>query len=282
MIIYKTINTVNNKFYVGQDSKNNPNYYGSGLLLNKAIKKYGLENFKKEILEYCYSKEELNHKEKFWISELSATTLGYNISIGGTGGDLFNCLSEQDKIKNIILKKTVAKNKNIMNEKNVFECWVDKYGIDEANKKLKEFKDKQILIQNQKFLNKKEKIKNDYGQIIFELYKNKRLDEIHKELGGIASKRIIREILKELGVNTLSRKGLNSGPKNGNSLLNCEDVISILSLKGIEKVIEISKKYGISTTQIHQIFNKKSYKGCYEPQYQKGNKVLKENLDNNK
>ena len=44
MIIYKTTNLVNGKIYIGQDSNNNPNYYGSGTLLHKAIKKYGLES----------------------------------------------------------------------------------------------------------------------------------------------------------------------------------------------------------------------------------------------
>lgn len=263
MIIYKTTNMVNGKFYVGQDSKNDPSYFGSGLLINKSIKKYGLENFKKEILEYCNSKEELNNREKFWISELSATTLGYNIANGGSGGDLFNCLSEEDKKKNIAIKKIIAKNKNIMHEKTVFDCWVDKYGIYGANQKLKEYRDKQSLIQKQKYINKKQKIREDYGQIIFDLYQNHTIDEIHKKLSGISSKKIIRELLKEMGVNTLSRKGVNSGHKNGNSLLSCEDVINIYSLKGVKKAMEIAKNYNISVTQIYNIFNKKSYKNCF-------------------
>jgi group I intron endonuclease len=106
MIIYKTTNLVNGKFYIGQDSNNDPNYLGSGLLINKAIKKYGKNNFLKEVLENCNSKEELDEKEKFWISNLSATTIGYNISFGGTGGDLYNCLSEEEKINNIKIKLT--------------------------------------------------------------------------------------------------------------------------------------------------------------------------------
>ena len=83
MIVYKTINLINNKFYIGQDSKNNPNYLGSGLLLKKAINKYGKENFRKEILEYCQSKQELNEAEVWWIDYLKAKELGYNIRNGG-------------------------------------------------------------------------------------------------------------------------------------------------------------------------------------------------------
>ena len=52
MIIYKTTNLVNGKTYVGQDSKNNKKYLGSGKILKSAIKKYGRSSFKKEIIEY--------------------------------------------------------------------------------------------------------------------------------------------------------------------------------------------------------------------------------------
>lgn len=87
MIIYKTTNLINKKFYVGKDTHNNPNYYGSGKRLKLAIQKYGLENFKKEIIEVCDTLEELNTREKFWIKELNAINEGYNISLGGDGGD---------------------------------------------------------------------------------------------------------------------------------------------------------------------------------------------------
>jgi hypothetical protein len=90
MIIYKTTNILNNKIYVGQDKYNNPKYLGSGLKIKRALLKHGVENFKKDILEFCSSKEELNEKEIFWIKKLSATndTIGYNIVDGGQGGNL--------------------------------------------------------------------------------------------------------------------------------------------------------------------------------------------------
>lgn len=94
MIIYKTTNLVNRKIYVGQDSKNNPNYLGSGIALNIAIKKYGKENFKKEILEYCIDKKDMDEKEMYWISKLNARDkkIGYNITKGGEG-----CLGVSNK-----------------------------------------------------------------------------------------------------------------------------------------------------------------------------------------
>lgn len=86
MVIYKTTNIINGKYYVGKDEKNNPDYLGSGKILKTAIIKYGRENFKKEILETCVDRKVLNERERFWINSLSATTLGYNITEGGAGG----------------------------------------------------------------------------------------------------------------------------------------------------------------------------------------------------
>lgn len=92
--IYKTTNIVNNKFYIGKSSiKNNSIdhwYLGSGVLLKKAINKYGRDNFKKEIIEWCASLEESNEREKYWIEKLDALNLNiaYNIATGGDGGYL--------------------------------------------------------------------------------------------------------------------------------------------------------------------------------------------------
>jgi len=85
MIIYKTTNLLNGKIYIGQTRKNNENYYGSGKLISKAIKKYGKDNFLKEILCRCNSLEELNKMEVYWISYYNSTNndIGYNIEKGG-------------------------------------------------------------------------------------------------------------------------------------------------------------------------------------------------------
>lgn len=87
MVIYKTTNLVNGKIYIGQDSKNNPGYLGSGKIIKYAIKKYGKENFKKEILETCNTKDILDERERFWIKELNSRdkNVGYNITEGGEG-----------------------------------------------------------------------------------------------------------------------------------------------------------------------------------------------------
>ena len=89
MIIYKTTNLINGKFYIGQDSNNNPEYYGSGTIFKQALKKYGKENFIKEIVEVCSTREELIEREIYWIKETKAQKLGYNIADGGWGGNTY-------------------------------------------------------------------------------------------------------------------------------------------------------------------------------------------------
>lgn len=87
MIIYKTTNQINGRYYIGKNKTNDPNYLGSGKLLHQAFKKYGKENFVKEILEICNNEDHLNEREKYWISQSILDPLCYNIGQGGEGGD---------------------------------------------------------------------------------------------------------------------------------------------------------------------------------------------------
>jgi len=104
MVVYKTINLINGKFYIGQDMYNDPKYLGSGVLIKKAILKYGIENFKKEILETCSSKDELNEREVDWIEKLNAIKEGYNIATGGQGGNTIEFHPNINKIKENVSK----------------------------------------------------------------------------------------------------------------------------------------------------------------------------------
>ena len=90
--VYRITNNDNGKIYIGQKKaiKLVEDYWGSGLYITRAIKKYGLDNFSRDILEWCNSKEHLNEREIFWIGTLNSTNpnIGYNISTGGNGGNL--------------------------------------------------------------------------------------------------------------------------------------------------------------------------------------------------
>lgn len=52
-IVYLTTNLVNNKIYVGVHNNLDSSYLGSGKILKQAISKYGIKNFKRQILYYC-------------------------------------------------------------------------------------------------------------------------------------------------------------------------------------------------------------------------------------
>lgn len=93
MYIYKTTNLLNGKIYIGKRvyRKKDDNWYlGSGIYLKRAINKYGKENFKKEILEWCKDKTHLCEREIYWINHFNSTDLkiGYNLSLGGEGGNV--------------------------------------------------------------------------------------------------------------------------------------------------------------------------------------------------
>ena len=106
MIIYKTVNLINGKIYIGKDTHNNPFYFGSGTLIRQAIKKYGKENFVKIILQNCKTLKQLDKRENYWIKKLKSQNknIGYNIRNGGEGGNkLQNFTSEQ---KSKIYKKS--------------------------------------------------------------------------------------------------------------------------------------------------------------------------------
>ena len=87
-IIYKTTNITNGKYYIGKHSTSNveDGYLGSGKLLQRAIKKYGIENFSREILFYCDSEKEALEIEKKLVTEKTVKDKNsYNVTLGGFG-----------------------------------------------------------------------------------------------------------------------------------------------------------------------------------------------------
>lgn len=90
-VIYKTTNTVNQKYCIGKHETYNLNdrYLGSGVALSAAIKKYGKENFVKEVLYVFTTKDQMDAKEKELVNEsMLADPKCYNVALGGHGGNL--------------------------------------------------------------------------------------------------------------------------------------------------------------------------------------------------
>lgn len=86
--IYLTTNLINHKTYVGQHKKAtyDKNYYGSGVILAKAIQKYGKNNFNNIVLCWCRDQDTLDKKEQYYIDKYrKAGKAEYNVADGGHG-----------------------------------------------------------------------------------------------------------------------------------------------------------------------------------------------------
>lgn len=85
---YKITNNINGHFYYGVHNTDNldDGYMGSGKRLHFAYKKYGMENFTKEILKFFNSSAEAFEYEAKVVNETLAEDPNcYNISVGGNG-----------------------------------------------------------------------------------------------------------------------------------------------------------------------------------------------------
>ena len=87
-LVYKTTNCITGKIYIGVHSTNDPDdsYLGSGINIIESIKKYGKDNFTKEVLFDFPTRKEASDKEKELVTEefvLRQDT--YNASTGGIG-----------------------------------------------------------------------------------------------------------------------------------------------------------------------------------------------------
>ena len=48
----------------------------------RAIRRYGLQNFTFEVVEYCNTKDALDDREKYWIQRYNSYKRGYNSTAG--------------------------------------------------------------------------------------------------------------------------------------------------------------------------------------------------------
>ena len=117
--VYITTNHVNGKQYIGQRKYDKQGkwkeYLGSGIILSRAIEKYGLENFSKEIIEECKTKKILNDREIYWINYYNAVESDnfYNIASGGDGGNTI--AGYTDDQRNLLSTKLSDMRKGIIN-----------------------------------------------------------------------------------------------------------------------------------------------------------------------
>lgn len=87
--LYQITNLVNNKIYVGVHKTEDldDGYMGSGKIIKAAIEKYGLENFRKDILEFFDTYDgALERETEIVTDEFLLREDVYNLRRGGSGG----------------------------------------------------------------------------------------------------------------------------------------------------------------------------------------------------
>jgi len=117
-IIYFTVCLLDGMGYVGfHHTSANDDYFGSGLIITRHIKKHGKEHLRRIIIDHYCTLEERTEKETKWIAkfDLLNRKIGYNIHKGGTGGDT---LSKHPNREEIGIKISVANKGKRCGEKN--------------------------------------------------------------------------------------------------------------------------------------------------------------------
>lgn len=108
---YITTNLINSMKYIGRRKYDKQGqwrtYLGSGWAFKKAVKKYGRENFRREIIEWYETPEELNVAEEKLIKDLDAVNNReyYNLSAGGNVEHGFH---KSEELKRKVGKKISA------------------------------------------------------------------------------------------------------------------------------------------------------------------------------
>ncbi len=138
--VYKTLNIINNEYYIGVHKTDNPydSYLGSGYRIVNSINKYGVENFKKEILFIYDNEKDMYEKEKELVQEeILKDKKCLNLKVGGFGG--FSYINNNN-IKKFHSKKHTDKTKKILREKAL-----NKKHTKEIKEKIKEIENKRKL-----------------------------------------------------------------------------------------------------------------------------------------
>lgn len=101
-LLYKITNLVNGKVYVGVHCTDNleDGYMGSGPAIKAAIRKHGIENFKKEVLVYCLDADMAYAFERMVVNiDFVNRRDTYNMKAGGEGGKTGCKTSDETKRK---------------------------------------------------------------------------------------------------------------------------------------------------------------------------------------
>jgi hypothetical protein len=154
-LIYKTTNLVNGKEYIGKHQTKviDDGYLGSGKNLKRAIKKYGVDNFKKTILFTFSLESDMVNKEIELVTEdYCSRSDTYNICPGGRGGfGYINNMPEMVDVRRNNLKTISKEQLSEQGRKNIaqarkfvtnFSSMLGKKHTEETRQKMRSLKQK--------------------------------------------------------------------------------------------------------------------------------------------
>ena len=262
--IYKITNLINNKIYIGQSvnmkhrweqhvssSKHNPKN-----VIDRAIKKYGEENFSIEKIETV---ENYNEREKYWIQKFNSInpSIGYNVAVGGegVGNGIESAVAKiafQEKLNSII--------DDIRNSKLNFNTIAEKDNITPGSVS---------EINNGRYYRQED--------LEYPLRENKKTEEFYKRLIYSISHELdksLTDIAKEYELSISYVKEINLGTSRWRNYLKYPLRASYsyrVGYKNFEKIVfdlqnstlsqkEIAQKHNVSVNVVSQINTGKAYK----------------------
>lgn len=83
MIIYKLQQNKTNKVYVGYSVNDNPNNFGTGKYIKRAVKDFGTKSFKREVLDFFDNDESLSDvlkRVEYWINKFKSDNPKYGFN----------------------------------------------------------------------------------------------------------------------------------------------------------------------------------------------------------
>lgn len=206
--IYKTTCLVNGKIYIGKHEGNeNDNYLGSGEIFSLALRKYGKENFKREILRRCETLHELRIWEHVYIKKYHSQdlTIGYNIASGDVNTTEFNPMKipeVSEKVRKALTgRKATDETKRKMSDSSPRRKWTEEQKMNLSKKMSgRKFTEEHKQKLREAKLGKSGKLSNSWGRKWTEEQK-KKLSESHKgQISAMKGKHHSEESRKKMSI----------------------------------------------------------------------------------
>jgi len=302
--IYKITNKITNKIYIGKTKKSvderfNKHIKNAKNKINRrlydSMNHHGYDNFVVELLCVVGDNDNANNKEKYYIElyKSNIEDFGYNMTIGGDGGDTGNYhygkspydwwvekygIEKADEIKESVSKKISEKMKLFCSGLTYEERYGDK--CDSIKKKISNTLKNKIksgeIKPNTNGLRPHIKGNFNHTDETKEKIRNFRLNKTYDDLYGVEKSKQIKE----------KKKLLMCGENNPNYKTDMsydEKLILLTELKNELKLSDISKKIGRSLYELRKylksinILNVQKFRSnsCYKTILQKHINELK-------